>query len=117
VVGLWRGGRTDDSAGHKLWLRAVARDWLPAEVLDRPKRGFVTPTAEWIAAVDARYRPQLLDGVLVQTGVLDGGRLRRWLARAPAGLHRDFFQYKLTMLELWSRLVLHGDTAASLEAA
>jgi asparagine synthase (glutamine-hydrolysing) len=116
VAGLWRGGRTDDSAGHKLWLRAVARDWLPAEVLDRPKRGFVTPTAEWIAAVDARYQPLLADGVLVQTGVLDGGRLRRWLA-GPGGLHRDFFQYKLTMLELWSRLVLHGDATASLEAA
>ena len=116
VVGLWRGGRTEDSAGHKLWLRAVAQDWLPAEVLDRPKRGFVTPTAEWIAAVDARYRPQLEDGVLVQTGVLDGDRLRRWLS-GPSGLHRDFFQYKLTLLELWSRLVLHGDEPASLRAA
>ncbi|HEV7589880.1 MAG TPA: asparagine synthase (glutamine-hydrolyzing) [Longimicrobium sp.] len=114
VVGLWRGGRTDDAAGHKLWLGAVARDWLPAEVLERPKRGFITPTAEWIAAVDARYRPQLLDGVLVQTGVLDGDRLRRWLSRAPAGLHRDFFQYKLTVLELWCRVVLHGDDPASL---
>lgn len=114
VVGLWRAGHTGDSVGHKLWLRAVARDWLPAEVLDRPKRGFITPTAEWIAAVDERYLPRLRDGLLVQTGVLDADRLRRWLDRAPRGLHRDFFQYKLTLLELWCRTVLHGEVPASL---
>jgi asparagine synthase (glutamine-hydrolysing) len=111
VIGLWKGGRGGDAAGHKLWLRAVARRWLPPEVLDRPKRGFVTPTAEWMAAVNARHGPRLDGGALVQAGVLDGGRVRRWLARPPAGLHRSFFQYKLTLLELWTRVVLHGEPA------
>jgi asparagine synthase (glutamine-hydrolysing) len=109
VIGLWKAGRSDDALGHKLWLRAVARRWLPPEVLDRPKRGFVTPTAEWMAAVNARYGRRLEGGALVEAGVLDGGRLRRWLARAPEGLHRSFFQYKLTLLELWTRRVLHGE--------
>jgi asparagine synthase (glutamine-hydrolysing) len=113
VIGLWKAGRSDDALGHKLWLRAVARRWLPPEVLDRPKRGFVTPTAEWMAAVNARYGRRLEDGVLVDEGVLDGDRLRRWLAGAPAGLHRAFFQYKLTLLELWTRLVLLGEGVES----
>ncbi len=114
VIGLWKGGRGGDAAGHKLWLRAVARRWLPPQVLDRPKRGFVTPTAEWMAAVNTRYRPRLDGGALVQAGVLDGDRLRRWLASTPDGLHRAFFQYKLTLLELWSRQVLHGEPAESM---
>ncbi len=115
VVGLWRAGRTEDAAGEKLWLRTVARDWLPPEVLRRPKRGFITPTAEWIAAVNARYLPLLADGVLVQTGVLDGGRLRRWLGAAPGGLQHDFFQYKLTLLEVWNRVVVCGEAPAALQ--
>jgi len=114
VIGLWKAGRGGDAAGHKLWLRAVARRWLPPEVLDRPKRGFVTPTAEWMAAVNERYGPRLDGGALVQGGVLDGDRLRRWLASTPDGLHRSFFQYKLTLLELWTRQLLHGQTAESM---
>ena len=117
VVGLWKAGRTDDSQGHKLWLRAAIADLLPPEVLNRPKQGFVTPTREWIAAVNARYRALLVDGALVGHGILDGGRLRRWLDRGPASLHREFFQYKLTQLELWHRLVLEGQRSADLSHA
>jgi asparagine synthase (glutamine-hydrolysing) len=111
VVGLWRAGRTDDAQGHKLWLRAVAADLLPPDVVNRPKRGFMTPTAEWMAAVNGQYAPQLLNGTLVESGVLDGDRLRGWLGRTPATLHRDFFQYKLTLLEVWHRAVCHGERA------
>jgi asparagine synthase (glutamine-hydrolysing) len=111
VIGLWKTGRSGDAAGHKLWLRAVARRWLPPEVLDRPKRGFVTPTAEWMAAVNARYGPRLAGGALVEAGVLDGDRLRRWMGAAPGGVQSAFFRYKLTLLELWMREVLHGHSA------
>jgi asparagine synthase (glutamine-hydrolysing) len=110
VVGFWKAGRTEDSQGHKVWLRANARDLLPPEVLDRPKRGFVTPTIQWMSAVNTRYRSHLLGGSLADTGVLDGDRLRRWVERTPAGLHRDFFQYKLTLLEIWNRIVVQGQT-------
>jgi asparagine synthase (glutamine-hydrolysing) len=111
VIGLWKAGRGGDAAGHKLWLRDVGRRWLPPEVLDRPKRGFVTPTAEWMAAVNARYGPRLEGGALVQAGVLDGQRLRRWMGPAPGGVQPAFFRYKLTLLELWMRAVVHGDSA------
>lgn len=110
VIGLWNAGRTDDSRGHKLWLRAVAADLLPREVLDRPKRGFITPTVEWMEGVNTRYRPHLVSGSLVESGVLDGDRLRRWIGHAGPNLHRDFFQYKLTLLEIWNRLILQRQT-------
>ena len=113
VVGYWKAGRTDDSAGHKVWLRAIAADVLPPEVLNRPKTGFMTPTHEWIAAVNDRYRPLLLDGTLIAEGVIDPDRLRIWLARTPAGIHRDFFLYKLTLLEVWNREIVTSSGGAT----
>jgi asparagine synthase (glutamine-hydrolysing) len=106
----------DDANGHKLWLRAAVADVLPDDVLNRPKQGFVTPTREWMTAVIDRYRPMLVDGALVQRNILDGARLRRWIA-APPSLHRDFFQYKLTQLELWTRLVVEGHRTAEMTYA
>ena len=110
VVGYWKAGRTEDSQGHKVWLRENARDLLPPQVLARPKRGFVPPTIEWMSAVNTRYRSHLLSGSLVDTRILDGDRLRHWVETTPAGLHRDFFQYKLTLLEVWNRIVVQGQT-------
>jgi asparagine synthase (glutamine-hydrolysing) len=116
VIGLWKAGHMDDANGHKLWLRAAMADVLPNDVLNRPKQGFVTPTREWMTTVIDRYGPMLDDGALVQRGILDGARLRRWMA-GPASLHRDFFQYKLTQLELWTRLVVEGQRTAELTHA
>jgi asparagine synthase (glutamine-hydrolysing) len=116
VIGLWKAGHLDDANGHKVWLRAAMADVLPDDVLTRPKSGFVTPTREWMTAVIDRYASTLADGALVQRGILDGGRLRRWMAGA-ASLHRDFFQYKLTQLELWTRLVAEGQRTAELTYA
>jgi len=116
VIGLWKAGRVDDSDGHKTWLRAAVADVLPPEVLNRPKQGFVTPTREWMTAVNDRYRPLLADGTLVARGILDADRLRRWVGRPPS-LAREFFEYKLTQLELWTRLVVEGQRSAELSYA
>ena len=106
VVGFWKSGRTDDSGGHKLWFRQAVAGLLPPAVTDRPKRGFVTPTGAWMRAVNARYARDLDDGVLVSTGIVDRDRLRRWLARATTGVQKEFFRYKLTLLEAWHRTIL-----------
>jgi asparagine synthase (glutamine-hydrolysing) len=103
AIGLWRAGRQEDAQGHKTWLRAVARDFLPAGFINRPKLGFVTPTVEWTQGVNARYSALAFDGVLTRAGVIDADRLRAWLGRTRPGIRRDFLMYKLTLLELWCR--------------
>jgi asparagine synthase (glutamine-hydrolysing) len=105
AVGLWRAGRRDDALGHKTWLRAIAREFLPADYVNRPKLGFVTPTVEWTQAVNASYGSLVHDGVLRQIGVIDPDRLRRWLDGTRAGIRRDFLFYKLVLLEVWCRSV------------
>ena len=105
AIGLWRAGRHEDAQGHKTWLRAVARRYLPDSFIDRPKLGFVTPTNEWTEAVNAQYAPLVYDGVLAQARVIDADRLRGWLGGTRAGIRRDFLMYKLTLLELWCRSV------------
>jgi asparagine synthase (glutamine-hydrolysing) len=110
VLGFWKAGRAEDALGHKTWLRAIARDLLPPHVTDRPKRGFITPTVEWTQAVNTRYEAHLTDGALVAAGVLNPDRLRAWLRNTPGGIHRYFFQYKLTLLEIWCRAVVHGES-------
>jgi asparagine synthase (glutamine-hydrolysing) len=105
AIGLWRAGRREDAQGHKTWLRAVAREFLPADSIDRPKLGFVTPTVEWTQAINAQYSPLVYDGVLARARVIDADRLRGWLRRTRPGIRRDFLVYKLTLLELWCRSI------------
>jgi hypothetical protein len=79
--------------------------------VERPKLGFVTPTVEWTQAVNARYAELVYDGALARAGVIDPGRLRAWLRETRAGVRRDFLMYKLTLLELWCRIVRDGERA------
>jgi hypothetical protein len=109
AIGLWQAGRAGDAQEHKAWLQAIARDLLPAEYVNRPKLGFVTPTLEWTQAVNVRYGRLLYDGALRHAGVIDPDRLRAWERGARAGIRRDFLLYKLTLLELWCRIVVRGE--------
>ena len=115
AIGLWRAGRRDDAQGHKTWLRAIARELLPADYVNRPKLGFVTPTVEWTQAVNAKYGDLVHDGVLSRERVIDPDRLRKWRARAPSGIRGDFLFYKLVLLEVWCRTV--WQTSSSIPAA
>jgi asparagine synthase (glutamine-hydrolysing) len=38
-----------DNSTSKVALRRIAARWLPREILDRPKQGFVLPMAKWLA--------------------------------------------------------------------
>jgi asparagine synthase (glutamine-hydrolysing) len=90
--------RTDS----KLPLRRVARRWVPAEILDRPKQGFVLPMKRWLstwmerrggAAAYFSHRP--LPGMDVQ----EAARLvEEDLAQ---GVHRERLIFALVMLAEW----------------
>jgi asparagine synthase (glutamine-hydrolysing) len=115
AIGLWRAGRRDDAQGHKTWLKAIARDILPADYVNRPKLGFVTPTVEWTQAINAKYGQLVNDGVLREARIVDPDRLHAWLRRAPGGIRRDFLVYKLTLLEVWCRTVLRGERVTGID--
>ncbi|HYP54398.1 MAG TPA: asparagine synthase-related protein, partial [Pyrinomonadaceae bacterium] len=52
IVGL-RKAKSDVRLPAKTWLREAVRGVLPEWVLNRPKRGFAPPVAEWHAALFA----------------------------------------------------------------
>jgi asparagine synthase (glutamine-hydrolysing) len=55
----------------KAGLRAIARDWLPPEVVDGPKRGFSVPMAQWLRGPLAQEMSAVVDKTGPETGLLD----------------------------------------------
>ncbi|MDX2030040.1 MAG: asparagine synthase (glutamine-hydrolyzing), partial [Blastocatellia bacterium] len=102
VVGL-RKVHDDSQLPPKAWLRAAVADLLPDWVLNRPKRGFTPPVRKWYRALFAAYGELLIDGALVQAGVL-APRAARELARGahPLGVTAPL-SFKALVLEMWWR--------------
>lgn len=85
---------------QKAWLKKAVQDTLPAEILDRPKRGFEPPYALWIKAILARYGNTVLAGSLVQTGFLNHNQVVK-LFRNP---QRNYdLVYRILALEIWNQ--------------
>jgi asparagine synthase (glutamine-hydrolysing) len=102
VVGL-RKARTDVRLPPKAWLRRAVEDLLPRWVLERPKRGFAPPVAEWHPALFAAHGDSLRDGYLVHSGVINH-ESADLLARGafPEGLTSPL-SFKALVLEQWCR--------------
>jgi asparagine synthase (glutamine-hydrolysing) len=102
IVGL-RKARTDVRLPAKAWLRRAVEGVLPEWVLNRPKRGFAPPVAEWHAALFAAYGGDLRGGYLTQSGVLSRESAARLaLGDFPAGLSSPL-SFKALVLEQWCR--------------
>ena len=96
---------------EKKWiLREALRDWLPAEVLDRPKQGFTPPIGHW-------FRNELRD--LSREVLLDPRSLARsYFKPQEVGAMLDRHQsgrtdetkrlWALFVLELWHREFVDG---------
>jgi asparagine synthase (glutamine-hydrolysing) len=105
VLGLRR-MRSDLYLPPKSRLRHAALHWLPSDVANRPKRPFETPVRQWSEALYRRYGPLLIDGRLVQLGILRP-------EVAPALAYEEYhasrpppLSYKALVLELWVREML-----------
>ena len=94
-------------AGKRV-LKEVARRYLPAAIIDRPKRGFGLPMGLWGAeALLPAARAELLAGP---------GCLAAWIPRARIAAYldhmaRDFSAYRvwsLLLLEFWLRTHRHS---------
>jgi asparagine synthase (glutamine-hydrolysing) len=86
-------------------LKRVARDLIPAEILDRPKQGFGIPLEEWI---NDQLRDQIRDTLREprtrQRGYLNSNYVDLILDEHHKGRRDHSFNlWGLLILELWHR--------------
>jgi len=85
-------------------LKDIARSFVPAELIDRPKMGFAIPRAEWLRNELREITHDLLtDEVARSRGWFDQHEIHRILAEHKAGHDRDSIIWPALCLELWAR--------------
>ena len=91
-------------------LREVMAPLLPAEVLDRPKRGFMVPLTQWFRGPLKTLALDLLaDDRLRAGGVLNPGPVRRLVEAHLAGSSSYHDQlFALIVFQLWQAAYLDG---------
>jgi asparagine synthase (glutamine-hydrolysing) len=100
---------------QKAALRDVAREWLPDEIIDRPKASFGAPLRAWVSN-DLRELVDdvLVGGELVGSGFLRPEPLRRLVDNQRAGRRDEAKQvWQLLSLELWYRNARAAGVAAA----
>src|SRR5262249_6711367 len=96
-------------------LREVLRPILPAEIVDRPKRGLAGSVQEFLRGDLPEFARELLSpATLRQKGYFRPDVVADWLARHRA--RQGSFGVRLTavlVLQLWDELFLKGQSAAA----
>ncbi|MBX3047972.1 MAG: asparagine synthase (glutamine-hydrolyzing) [Anaerolineales bacterium] len=102
VVGL-RKAQRDDVLEPKEWLKQAAAGRIPRRFLDKPKRGFEPPVRRWHQMLFERYGNWLIDGQLVQQGILSPAGAKQ-LAQGPFPKFAVTpISFKALVLETWMR--------------
>ncbi len=81
----------------KALLKKVAADYLPAEVINRKKKGFSNPYMEWLAASG---KIGLIEEVNEQTGLFNRDVLREYIERGVRGRFKQHV-WGLYVLSHW----------------
>ncbi len=87
----------------KYILKKAARPWLPADIIDRPKKGFGIPVGEWLRGPLRPMAHDLLSpGRLKRQGIWQPEAIQRMLAEHDAGTadHRKPL-WTLLALQMW----------------
>jgi asparagine synthase (glutamine-hydrolysing) len=101
-------------------VKRLARRHVPAQVVDRPKKGFAVPIASWMrnggplgAHLDLLLEPTARTGAY-----LDRARVHMTVAQHRSGA-RDHAEllWGLMNLELWHRIVIEGAHKSSIRPA
>jgi asparagine synthase (glutamine-hydrolysing) len=99
---------------QKAALKGAAENWLPREIVHRPKASFGAPLRAWVRN-DLRdlIGDALVGGELVQSGMLRKQALLRLIADEQAG-REDYAKqiWQLLSMELWYRQVRAAGVAA-----
>jgi asparagine synthase (glutamine-hydrolysing) len=109
------GSRKIRGRTQKVPLREAAQEWLPSDVLDRPKASFGAPLRAWVTNdLGPLLDEVLLDGEFVAAGVLRADPLRQMVADQRSG-RRDVSKqlWQLLSMELWYRGVRAAGVAAA----
>jgi asparagine synthase (glutamine-hydrolysing) len=100
--------RLRDGTTKYIFKRAM-RGILPAEVIDRPKRGFAVPLAAWFRGpLDGVVRDLLLSHRSRERGIFNTKYVERLIARHKAGRALDWQLWILVSVEMWCRTFLDG---------
>lgn len=104
------GGRT------KRILKDVARRYLPAEIVDRPKVGFDAPVGQWYKTALREFLLQRLDVRSVAAGgLLSPFHVERLVNEHLSGRHDHSMQlWSVLSLECWHRQFVLQDQSADL---
>ena len=92
-----------DGENNKIALRRVASRWLPREIVERPKQGFVLPMRKWLAQwferepVNSYFLESPVDGLdMEEAARLTAGDL-------SDGVQRERLLFALLLLVEWHR--------------
>jgi asparagine synthase (glutamine-hydrolysing) len=99
---------------QKAVLKDAAENWLPREIVHRPKASFGAPLRAWVRNdLSDLIGDVLVGGELVQTGMLRKEALLRLIADERAG-REDYAKqiWQLLSMELWYRHVRAAGVAA-----
>ncbi len=91
-----------NGATSKLALRRIASRWLPHEILDRPKQGFVLPMGRWLAQwfeAQASVRDYFLEREMPGLDMMEVARLTA--EDLSAGVNRERLLFALVLLVEW----------------
>ena len=107
------GSRKIRGRTQKVPLRAAAEEWVPRDVVDRPKASFGAPLRAWVTNdLGPLIDDVLLDGRLVSSGFLRPSPLRRMVADQRSGRRDQSKQlWQLLSMELWYRGALAAGVA------
>jgi asparagine synthase (glutamine-hydrolysing) len=92
----------------KYLLKQASRGLLPDAVVDRPKRGFPVPIAQWFRGPGNPFVDVLLDPETLRDGFLDAKFVRARVDQFMAGAAISVELWAMLNLELWRREFLTG---------
>jgi asparagine synthase (glutamine-hydrolysing) len=94
----------------KYILRELAKDYLPEDIVNRDKQGFMFPIAYWFAGkLHGFLRPFLLESRFVREGVFRHDAVSHLLDDHLIGRRDNHVRlWMLLNLEIWDRIYLQG---------